>query len=813
MVNERFLKLRECQNATGESGVVDVFTKTFDFALITKLGTDAFTEHCLFEFKYDRNLFSLDGKAKTLAQALYYLNRFYKNGEIIPSYICIASKKGACLFESSFFETIYRSENINNEFIWTGEPSNPNELLVNKLKAIPDVNETYTYDYYEDADLIEFCEDLFRIIQGRGRVSKQHITPRNVEKVWTIWSNHFEEYVKNDRKHRPTFYFYVDIQKDRTYVVEEIGQNSKVCFVFDNENGDSKIVLIPTSEYENFWNRFKKLEDRRVIEAIQQKIYRLENTDVKKFQGMFYTPRELAINALSTLESVLGAEFWKDGEWRVWDMCAGTGNLEYDFPEELIQKCYLSTLENDEVRYCKDLFPSAKAIFQYDYLNDDVDGLKVSLIQEFDQYKLPHQLQQDLANQNIKWLIFINPPYGEASESKAAGIKRKVGINDTKICEWMKDENLGKAGHELYFQFLFRIFKEFPLDRTILSMFSTPKYITGSYGENLSRLLFRGKYLGGFVVNSKKFSQCKGKFPICFACWDLSQDLAIPDQEVPFEIYDETLSGIKYFTKQNKIINEWFVREKNTRTFPPFSSAIIEKKSEAKDIRDRVIDDFLGYLGASGNDVQNNNYTCLMSAPTGSHMGTCISKENVKKVLMIDAVRNLVTSNWLNNRDVYSVPTVVPSDEFFFDCLIFDLFDDSNQTASIRNVQYKGNTYNVVNNFFPFKKAILNISSRFEDSYITMLFDYESLSNEAKNVYDLGIKIYKYFFKHIDELNLTKYRIDKIDYRVGWYQIRKSLLESNDQTILTLLKEIREQVAILGNKIYPFIFEYGFLSK
>ena len=75
--------------------------------------------------------------------------------------------------------------------------------------------------------------------------------------------------------------------------------------MFDEAHGDSKIVLIPTSEYANFWNRFKKLEDPKIIEAIQQKIYQLENTDVKKFQGMFYTPRRFAQRVIEYLEKVL----------------------------------------------------------------------------------------------------------------------------------------------------------------------------------------------------------------------------------------------------------------------------------------------------------------------------------------------------------------------------------------------------------------------------------------------------------------------------------------------------------------------------
>jgi len=53
-------------------------------------------------------------------------------------------------------------------------------------------------------------------------------------------------------------------------------------------------------------------------------------------------------------------------------MACGTGNLEYYIPS--YENVYMSTLDKDEVEHLKNnnLFPGA-TIFQYDYLNDDVD--------------------------------------------------------------------------------------------------------------------------------------------------------------------------------------------------------------------------------------------------------------------------------------------------------------------------------------------------------------------------------------------------------------------------------------------------------
>ena len=808
-------QLKDCLNTNTEEEVKNIFSRVFDFELNTQDQIDALTEFCLFEFKYDLNFKSLDNRSKVFAQALHYVHRLFKD-QIVPDYICIANKESAMLVATDNFKGIYENDLVKFEDVWKNKPSEPSQTLIDEVSKIEIVNNGQLYLYSNKANVIEFSDDLKKVLRGKGKTLKQKITERNIEKVWTIWTNHFEEYVKN-KDYKPTFYFYCDIQEGKTYVVEKTEKNSRICFVLDENSGESSVILLPTSEYEDFWKRFKKLTDYDTINKIQQKIYQLENTDVKKFQGMFYTPRPEAKRALEYLENYLGENFWANGEYRIWDMCAGTGNLEYDFDSSLIEYCYLSTLEPDEVKYCEALFPNAKAVFQYDYLNDDVTSLLGNTIfDSMTQLKMPNSLKDDLNNPNIKWIVFINPPYAEASESKKAGEKRKSGVNDTQIAALMKKGIYGNEAHELYTQFLYRIMKEMPLNRTTLCMFSTPKYIIASSNRKMRDNLFLAKYRGGFVINSHSFSQCKGSpFPIIYAMWDLSNKMKLNEQNLVFDVYGTNPMHLteKHFVEPNKTINEWFEREKNTRTFVPFSSAIQEKAITTSDIRDRVTDSFLGYLGCSGTDVQNNKYTCLMSAPTGTHMGTCITETNFIKCIIINAVRNIVTLNWLNNRDQYSVPNSEVDIEFKIDCLIWSLFDGSNQSASIRNVYYKDKTYQVTNNFYPFTKEEMKINSRFPNSFVSNLIASNRLSDEASKVLNIGKKIYETFYKRIDDVDLTKWRIDKIDYRCGWYQIRNALLELNDKKINQLIDELKANLDLLKLKIEPQIYCYGFLTK
>ncbi len=105
----------------------------------------------------------------------------------------------------------------------------------------------------------------------------------------------------------------------------------------------------------------------------------------RRFEGAFYTPISFAKKGLEYLEKVIGKEWWKSGEYRFWDMACGTGNLEFTLPSDALQYCYLSTLDNDEVSYLNQIYPSATC-FQYDYLNDDIQDGKIEYS------KLPQKL-------------------------------------------------------------------------------------------------------------------------------------------------------------------------------------------------------------------------------------------------------------------------------------------------------------------------------------------------------------------------------------------------------------------------------------
>ncbi len=168
----------------------------------------------------------------------------------------------------------------------------------------------------------------------------------------------------------------------------------------------------------------------------------------KEFHGEFFTPISFAKKGLEYIEKIVGKNWWETGKYRLWDMAAGTGNLEYYLPQKSLKHCYLSTLYMEDVEHCQKLFSEA-TIFQYDYLNDDIENIFANgtIHYEYD-WKLPKKLKNDLANKDLKWIILINPPFA-TSQTAGANTHSKAGVSDTKIRKIMHREDLGEVSREL----------------------------------------------------------------------------------------------------------------------------------------------------------------------------------------------------------------------------------------------------------------------------------------------------------------------------------------------------------------------------
>ncbi|WP_300902103.1 hypothetical protein [Helicobacter rodentium] len=309
---------------------------------------------------------------------------------------------------------------------------------------------------------------------------------------------------------------------------------NKKTTLMGSEQKDEAHFKDDQKAHTEFWNLYERPPRQEYWDYIIDRRDLLVPSDIRERKGAFFTPQIWVQKAQSYLEKALG-EDWQS-EYYVWDCAAGTGNLLANLTES--QNLYASTLDKADVKIMQELAENKHLsllqnhIFQFDFLNDDLfdkpcekhkDKLD-SACKECQESKLPKNLQSILKDEEKrkKLIIFINPPYAEAtSGTTPAGTgKNKSGVSLGNATYKKYQETLGKASNELFAQFFIRIYKEIPHCK--LASFSTLKYLNSSNFVKF-RETFKAKFLAGFLCPADTFDNVKGQFPIGFLVWDLGE--------------------------------------------------------------------------------------------------------------------------------------------------------------------------------------------------------------------------------------------------------------------------------------------------
>lgn len=517
--------------------------------------------------------------------------------------------------------------------------------------------------------------------------------------------------------------------------------------------------------------------------------------------------------AYDTLAETLGKDWQK--EYLVWDMCCGVGNLEVKHSNP--RNIFMSTLDEADVNVMKATKTCVAAErFQYDYLNDDItaDGtIDYSLTN-----KVPERLRKAIVD-GRKILVLINPPYAEASSSDSTinngKSTTKDNVSKTIVSETMMS-GYGWANRELFVQFLVRIATEIPT--ATLAMFSKLKYVNAPNFEQF-RAAWNARYLGGFIVPSKAFDGLKGSFPIGFLVWKTSQLQRTPITEISVDILDKQARSIgeKRFCNiaNDCLLGEWIKRPKANKTeVIPLKNAI-SPATATKDVRGtKWSDNAIGCMFCQGSDMQHVNNTALLSSGFSSAGSFFVTPENLWQAAVVFAVRRLVKPTWINDRDQFLQPTEPLTDEFKSDCLVWMLFNGSNLTASANDLEWNGRKWSIVNHFIPFTESEVNSTERFESDFMAQYLADKQLSNEAEAVLNEGRKLWcAYFEQDINSSLREKYKLNRAD--VGWYQIRKTLQEINEQGFAREISFKAFEIAYqtLTDKLLPQVYDLGFLKK
>lgn len=572
-----------------------------------------------------------------------------------------------------------------------------------------------------------------------------------------------------------------------------------------------------------FWNRYARPPRREYWDEIVNRRDLLVPQDVRERKGSFFTPARWVELSQQYIAAELG-ENWQE-EYYVWDCCAGTGNLLAGLQNKY--NIYASTLDEADVSTMKQRIQNGanlleNHVFQFDFLND-------SLLDEVDKdgnvmrkSKLPKSLQDIIRDpeKRRKLVIYINPPYAEAGDSKQ---RSGTGKNKTDVAVKTQVYNrykdiIGIAGRELFAQFIIRIYNE--LSTAVLAQFSTLKIVQAPNFREFRRQ-FRAKPGRNFLVPANTFDNVKGQFPIGFFIWHTDQHQTIEGATV--DVYDH--KGEYHMQKtvlaydHLKSINDWLIETRNLKNTTN-----------------------IAFLSCRSHDVSHINdiYFKNNKSQVKSPRGTWITNRNIIECCIYVAVCHSIEATWLNDRDQFLYPTDGWKQDAVFqsDCLVYTLFCGFNNISSEHGT----------NHWIPFTEEEVGAQEKFESHFMS---DYlqgkhtpsttssctegelfaegqdqsdESepqklrFSPETQAVMDAGRELWRYY--HMQPIAKERPNASFYDIRL-YFQGTKTTksgkqqmnTESPDANYTSLIANLRQKQKELAKRIEPKVYEYGFLKK
>ena len=401
-----------------------------------------------------------------------------------------------------------------NEFNWNVTPSNHDTKEFKLIKERVDKTlkqNTYVYDYLKDEKELKYFID--KNIKNATESSKIKIDKNNFIPIYLRWLDVIKPIIdvnwdelKKANILDSDFYLadlFVD-DKDTQKLEDDSTIRDNLFVVFDNQGYkiakenikqmfDATIHIKGKETYQQFWKRYKRPPLKQFQDYIIERRDLLVPQDIRERQGAFFTPRPWVELSQKYLTDYLG-ENWQD-EYYIWDCAAGTGNLLAGLTNKY--NIWASTLDQADVKVMHERIERGanlleNHVFQFDFLNDDFT-------------KLPQGLQ-DIINDETKrkkLVIYINPPYAEASNAKTnrgSGENRTGISNSTKIYDKYQSK-IGTAARELFAQFLTRIYAEIPNSK--IANFSKLKNLQSSNFKDF-RNFFRAKLEKIFLVPADK---------------------------------------------------------------------------------------------------------------------------------------------------------------------------------------------------------------------------------------------------------------------------------------------------------------------
>ena len=604
----------------------------------------------------------------------------------------------------------------------------------------------------------------------------------------------------------------------------------------------TKTITVDTYRFEHFWAQYQvgvyTLDEIKAVTEIADTL--IEETD-RRFTGDFWTPPRWVDKAHEYIEKDLG-EDWKQ-RYVVWDPAAGALNLTRDYK---FGELYSSTLIREELEIASDYNPEGVK-FQYDFLNDDmilhdpeVTAEDIVSMSRRGELKMPGELVEALyANKPI--VFFANPPYGQATS--AMGRAHKPGVSATAVTDLM--EGMGHAKGELYTQFIWRtkeLAKLFGYTAGFHFFFFNKTFLTSpNFGKFVNELTSEFAFKDGFMMNAGEFSGTSSAWGIVFSHFEVGgENQREFDYSVLESNKDMSISALTEWTgravKNKDTIMTWLkevpIGKENT-DFPVTRNGYDAPNGK---VHMNPKEGCVGYMLVNGANVQgSDNHTAMFTMGVQRGHGRDVTPANLTRAAVTFSIRRAVQEViadqkllWVRDKDIFTrPPEELLTPEFVADCVVYSLFDRQSNQTSLRDYEYQGKTYRVINEFFPFSvRDMKQLAQKHRNMTIeaditgeTDRFVYQwladhhnDLSEEAHALLNLAWHITETSFNKRPDHHTIHPRFQLQTWDAGWKQINALVFGKNrlDNDVYNeYYAKWRQILKTLGDKIATQAMDAG----
>lgn len=265
----------------------------------------------------------------------------------------------------------------------------------------------------------------------------------------------------------------------------------------------------------------------------------------------------------------------------------------------------------------------------------------------------------------------------------------------------------------MYAQFLYRIAGLQKNANVTVGIFCPPLLMSGGSLDGIRSLWYTNFcFKTGMLFQASNFADVSANWGISFTLWSPGKQKTHPVLsicELDTDKFQVKQSGTKLVYSADGISASKWVRESlkdmKGEDAPQMSSAITVKK----DGRGNIVANALGYFNNNANSpYYNSSFVGLYSSAFSGANGLSVLPANFRRCVALFTARKTIKPDWINCKDEYLVPHAADPqsplnaryEQWVNDALVYALFNTSSQQSSLRDIQYKGKTWQIKNHFF-----------------------------------------------------------------------------------------------------------------